>query len=138
MKLPLTFGKITNQFLAVSPRKATYLLKVIFAQMQPKKFKKLHIIYTKGKRFSVADKLGRSLSPEELQLNLVKHKQLPPQVLFATLTYDDQIKLKRVNCLVKHETVLPSLKDDCHPGLAHFANDQFPIRKDEEGEKRLL
>ena len=82
--------------------------------------------------------LSRSFFQEELQLNHVKHKQLPTQVLFATLTHDDQIKLKPVNCLVKHETVLPSLKDDCHPGLAHFANYQFPIRKDEEGEKLLL
>ena len=82
--------------------------------------------------------LSHSFSQEELQLNHVKHKQLPPQVLFATLTHDDQIKHKPVNCLVKHETVLPSLKDDCHPGLAHFGNDQFPIRKDKEGEKKLL
>ena len=28
-----------------------------------------------------------------------------------------------MNCLVKHETVLPSLKDDCHSGPAHFGND---------------
>ena len=45
---------------------------------------------------------------------------------------------KPVHCLVKHETVLRSLKDDCHPGLAHFENDQFPIRKDKEREKRFL
>ena len=82
--------------------------------------------------FSVADKLSCSFLQEELQLNLVKHKQLPPQVLFATLTHDDQIKLKRVNCLVKQETVLPPLKDDCHPGLAHFRNDQFPFGNDNE------
>ena len=36
--------------------------------------------------------LSRSFIQEELQLNHVKHKQLPPQVLFATLTHDDQIK----------------------------------------------
>ena len=95
MKLSLTFGKVTNQLLAVSPRKATFLPKVFFAQMQPKKFKKLHIICTKGEKFSVADKLGRSFSQEEPQLNHVKHKQLPPQVLFATLTHEDQNKLKR-------------------------------------------
>ena len=88
--------------------------------------------------FSVADKLSCSFLQEELQLNLVKHKQLPPQVLFATLTHDDQIKLKRVNCLVKQETVLPPLKDDCHPGLAHFRNDQFPLGNDNEGEKNVI
>ena len=68
----------------------------------------------------------------------MKHKKLPPQVLFATLTHDDQIKLKPVNCLVKYETVLPSLKDDCHPGVPHFGNNQIPIRKDREGEKMFL
>ena len=68
----------------------------------------------------------------------VKHKQLPPQVLFETLTHDDQIKLKRVNYLVKHENVLPSLKDGCQPGLAHFGNVQFSIGKVREREKLLL
>ena len=78
--------------------------------------------------------LSRSFIQEELQLNHVKHKQLPPRVHFATLTHDDQIKFKPVNCLVKHETVLPSLKDDCHSGLAHFGNDQILIGIDNEGE----
>ena len=82
--------------------------------------------------------LCRSFFREELQLSHVKHKQLPPHVLFATLTHVDQIKFKPVHCLVKHETVLPSLKDDCHPGLAHIGNDQFSIRKDKEGEKMLV
>ena len=75
---------------------------------------------------------------EELQLNHVKHKQLPPQVLFAILTHDDQIKPKPVQYLVKRETALPSLKDDCHPILAHPENHQFPIRNDKEVEKLLF
>ena len=54
--------------------------------------------------------LGRSFFQEKLQLNQVKHKQLPRQVLFATQTHDDQLKLKRVHYLSKNETVLPSLK----------------------------
>ena len=45
------------------------------------------------------------------------------------MTHDDQIKLKSVQWLFKHETVLPSLKDDCHPGLAHSGNHQLPVRK---------
>ena len=79
-----------------------------------------------------------SFIQEELQLNQVKHKQLTPQVLFATLTHDDQIKFKPVHCLVKHETVLPSLEDDCHPGLAHFGKDQFLIGNDNEGENIVI
>ena len=39
---------------------------------------------------------------------------------------------------IKHETVLPSLKDDCHPGLADFRHDQFPTRDDIEAEKKML
>ena len=67
--------------------------------------------------------LNCSFFQEERQLNHVKHKQLPPQVLFATLTHDYQMKLKLVHYLVEHETVRPSLKDECYPGLAHFGND---------------
>ena len=44
------------------------------------------------------------------------------------MTHDDQIKLNPVQWLFKHETVLPSLKDGCHPGLAHFGNHHFPVR----------
>ena len=82
--------------------------------------------------------LSRSFFTRRTATESSKTQTITSQVLFATLTHDDQIKLKPVNCLVKHENVLPSLKDDCHPGLAHFGNDQFPIRKAKEGEKRLL
>ena len=82
--------------------------------------------------------LIRSFVQEELQLNHVKHKQLHPQVLFATLTHDDQINFTPVNCLVKHETVLPSLKGDYHPGPAHFGNHQFAMRNDKEVEKNVV
>ena len=43
-----------------------------------------------------------------------------------------------MHCLFKQETVLRSLKDDCHPGLAHFRIDQFPIGNDNEGEKNVI
>ena len=48
------------------------------------------------------------------------------------------MKLKLVHYLVEHETVLPSLKDYCYPGLADFRHDQFPIRKDNEREKNVI
>ena len=41
--------------------------------------------------------ISRSFFQKELQPNHVKHKQLPRQVLFETLTRDDQIKLKPVH-----------------------------------------
>ena len=34
--------------------------------------------------------LGRSSTQKELQLNGIKHKQLPPKIQFATLTLDNQ------------------------------------------------
>ena len=43
-----------------------------------------------------------------------------------------------MHCLVKHETVLPSLEDDCHPGLAHFGKDQLLIGNDNEGENIVI
>ena len=43
-------------------------------------------------------------------------------------------EIKPVNCLVKHETALSSLKNDCHPILAEFGNDQFSIPINDERE----
>ena len=53
------------------------------AQMQLAKFSKLKIIHTPGKKLFVADMLSRSFTKAELQLNQLKHKQLPPQIDFA-------------------------------------------------------
>ena len=54
------------------------------------------------------------------------------------MTHYDQIKLKPVQYLVKRETALPPLKDDCHSCLAFLGNHQFPIRKDKEVEKNVV
>ena len=48
------------------------------------------------------------------------------------------MKLKLVHYLFKHETVLPSLKNDCHPGPPHFGKDQFPTRDDNQREKNVI
>ena len=74
------------------------------AQMQITKFSKLKIIHTPGKNISVADMLSRSFTKAELQINQLKHKQLPPQIDFAILQNDT---LKPVNYLIKHEEILP-------------------------------
>ena len=55
------------------------------AQIQLTKFSILKIIHTPGKNLSVADMLSRSFTKAELQLNQLKHKQLPPQIDFALL-----------------------------------------------------
>ena len=94
------------------------------AQMQLTKFSKLEIIHTPGKNFSVADMLSRSFTKAELQLNQLKHKQLPSQIDFAIFQNGT---LKPVHYLIKHEEILPHQKHDSHPILADYGTDQFSI-----------
>ena len=98
--------------------------------MQVTKFSKLKIIYTPGKNLSVADMLSRSFTKAELQLNQLKHKQLPPQIDFALLQNGT---LKPVHYLIKHEEILPHRKHDSDPILADYGTDQFSIRINDKG-----
>ena len=66
----------------------------------------------------------------ELQLNQLKHKELPPQVDFALLQNGT---LKPVLYLIKHEGILPHQKHDSHPILADYDTDQFSIRINDKG-----
>ena len=54
-------------------------------QMQLTKISKLKNIHSPGKNLSHADMLNRSFTKAELQINQLKHKQLPPQIEFAVL-----------------------------------------------------
>ena len=69
------------------------------AQMQVTKLSNLKIIHTPRKNLSVADMLSRSFTKAELQINQLKHIQLPPQVNFAILQNNT---LKPVHYLIKH------------------------------------
>ena len=100
------------------------------AQMQLTKFSKLKIFHTPGKNLSVADMLSRSFTKAELQLNQLKHKQLPPQIDFALLQDNT---LKPVHYLINHEEILPHQKHDSHPILADYGTDQFSIRIKDKG-----
>ena len=80
-------------------------------------------------KLSAAHLLSRSFTQRELRLNQLKHKQLPPQLEFAALTHDVQNKPEHY--MVKHETVFPSQKDDCHQILVDFGNYQFSNRNDD-------
>ena len=99
-------------------------------QIQLTKFSKLKIIHTPGKNLSVADMLSRSFTKAELQLNQLKHKQLPPQIDFALLRDNT---LKPVRYLIKHEEILPHQKHDSHPILADYGTDHFSIRINDKG-----
>ena len=96
------------------------------AQMQLTKVSKLKIIHTPGKNLSVPDWLSRSFTKAQLQINHLKHKQLPPQIDFAVL--QDDSTLKPVHYLIKHEEDLPHQKNDSHPIFAEYGTDQFSIR----------
>ena len=98
--------------------------------MQLTKFSKLKKIHTPGKNLSVADIISRSFTKAELQLNQLKHKQLPPQIDFALLQNGT---LKPVHYLIKHEEILPHQKPDSQPNLADYGTDQFSIRINDKG-----
>ena len=100
------------------------------AQMQLTKLSKLKIIHTPGRNLSVADMLSRSFTKADLQINQLKHKQLPPQIDFAILQNDT---LKPVHYLIKHEEILPHQKHDSHPILADYGTYQFSIRINDKG-----
>ena len=100
--------------------------------MQLTKFQKLRILYTKEKHHSVTDMSGHSFTQKKLQLNQLKHNQLPPQNHSATLTSENQIE--PLHHFVKPEPVLLSQKDGCHLVLADFRIDQVSIRNNEKGE----
>ena len=99
--------------------------------MQLTKFSKLKIIHTPGKNLTVADKLSLTFTKEQLPIHHLRHKQLPPQIDFSIMK-DNQLKL--VHYLVKHEEIIYNQKDDCHPILADYGEDQFSIRINNKGE----
>ena len=73
---------------------------------------------------------SRSFTKAELQLNQLKHKQLPPQIDFALLQNGT---LKPVLYLIKHEEILPHQKHGSHPILADYGTDQFSFRINDKG-----
>ena len=101
------------------------------AQMQLTKFSKHKIIHTPGKNLTVADMLSITFTKEQHQIHQLRHKQLPHQIHFSIMK-DSQ--LKPVHYLVKHEEFKYNQKNDCHPILADYREDQFSIRINNKGE----
>ena len=79
--------------------------------------------------------LSCSFTKDELQLNQLKHKQLPPQIDFALLQNGT---LKPVHYLVKHEEILPHQKHNSRPILADYGTDQFSIRINDKGNEIVV
>ena len=76
--------------------------------------------------------LSRTFTKEQLQVHQLRHKQLPPQIDFSIMK-DNQ--LKPVHYLVKREEIKYNQKNDCHPILADYGDDQFSIRINNKGEE---
>ena len=74
--------------------------------------------------------LGRSFTKAEIQLNQLKHNQLPPQINFAIL---QDSTLKAIQYLIKHEEVLPHQKHDSRPIITDYGRDQFSIPNHDKG-----
>ena len=92
--------------------------------MQLTNFSKLKSIHAPGKNL-----LSRSFTQTELQLNQLKHKQLPLQINFALLQNNS---LTPVHHLLQHKKV-PHQKHDSHLILADYGTDQFFIRINDKG-----
>ena len=101
--------------------------------MQLTKFFKLKIIHTPGKNLTVADMLSRTFTKEQLQVltTPITTQTIPPQIDFSIMK-DNQ--LKPVHYLVKHEEIKYNQKNNCHPILADYGDDQFSIRINNKGE----
>ena len=72
-----------KHLLHVFTKKGNLSPRLCRAQKQLTKISKLNLIQTQGKNLSVADMLSRWFTKTELQLNQLKHNQLPPQIHFA-------------------------------------------------------
>ena len=99
--------------------------------MQLTNVSKLKINHTPGKNLTVADMFSRTFTKEQLQIYQLRHKQLLPQIIFFNLKDD---RFKPVHYLVKHEEIKYYQKNDCHPILAEYGEDQFSIRINNKGE----
>ena len=126
---PYTFSQITNLYYIVLQRKETFVLDSI--EHKQTKFSKLKIIHTPGKNLTVADMLSRTFTKEQIQVHQLRHKQLPPQIDFSIMKANQLIP---VHYLVKHEEIKYNQKNDCHPILADYGDDQFSIRINNKGE----
>ena len=103
----------------------THNLNLIHTQIQLTKLFKPKIIHVPGKNLPVADVLSRSFTKAELQINQLKHKQVPLQIDFAILQNNTR---KPVHYL----------KHDSYPILADYGTDQFSIRIKDKGNDNIV
>ena len=75
--------------------------------------------------------LSRSFTKNELQLNLLKHKQLPPRIDFAILQ-------NTCSLLNTTEEILPHQKHVSHGILVDYGIDQFFIRINDKGNDLIV
>ena len=79
--------------------------------------------------------LSRSFTKDEVQLNQLKHKHLPPHIDFAILQYKT---MKPLHYSIKQEEVSPHQKHDSHPILADYDTDQVSIHINDKGKDFVI
>ena len=83
----------------------------------------------------MADIFSQSFTKTELQVNQLKHKQLPSQIDFVIFKKNT---LQPVHYLIEHEEVLSHQKNDFHPILVDYGTDMFAIHINDRGNKIIV
>ena len=100
--------------------------------MQLTKFHKLRKIYTKKKESFRSGFVKPSIYSKRTATESIETQTFTREVHFAVLTRHN--KIKPVQYLDKLKNVSPPQKDDCHPILPDFGNDQFSNPINDKGE----
>ena len=133
LQIQFTYSPIINLCYNALQKKETSLhvftLLKCNSQMFPNK--KLFIFQVK-----ICLLLSRSITKTELQLNLLKHKQLPPQIDFAIL--QNKSSSTPVHYLMQHEEISPHQKHDSHPIFADYGTYQFSIPINDKGNSIIV
>ena len=126
-----TSSQITNLYYTILQKRETLAHDFIEHKCNYQMFPNQNSLILLEKQLTVADMLSRTFTKEQLQIHQLQHKQLPPQKYFSIMK-DNQ--LKPVPYLVKHEEIKYNQKNDWHPILADYGDDQFSIRINNKGE----
>ena len=87
------------------------------------KFSNLQIVHTAGTHLSIADILSRDFSEIIKKMCQLQHKCLPPHIEFIQLKPKNSVKQTLLNIKMSDK-----LKNDSHPILVAYGDDQFALR----------
>ena len=123
---PITVSTDHNPILFLFIREKNLTPSQYKAQMLLTKFSNLQNVHTAGTTLTVADMLSREFTQVTNKICQLQHKTLPPHIDFTEFKPNNS--LKQIQYLVEHEDVLPTQKNDSHPILVDYSDDQFTLR----------